>query len=739
MKVGFNQKQLKLIAILSMVIDHFAWGFVDFYSLPGQILHILGRFTIPIMCFFIAEGYRKTSNLKKYIGRMVFFWLFSIIPFYLFFHEEYEYRQNIIFDLLLGLLVLTVANHKNFKKWQKTILISGIVVVSMVIGGWPVMPIIYICIFYYGKDFKQQAKWFCSATVGLVLFMCVSIYLNQIYHFSHYDWVWYEKFYFLGFMLALPLLKRYNGELSKLPLPRYFFYFFYPGHFLVLYAFQIANNYLGLYGVYVTIHIMALLIVIMMLAYVLQSKPSRAQNALAFLISFSIMYMVGFLLEITTSDLDVLCAAVKIEYFGECMLFVGITWFLADFLHLHVRKEIYYVEVCISFVAVLCVFTMEYHTWFYKSISINTDGPFSRLELEYGVGFYLLMAYLAVVCIAFFIAGVRNLKNCFGLERKRILWILPGLFLPWIVTGLRAFGLTGGYEMTSLGIIGIGACFEIGLIHYGFFDSEQAALTNTIARRHEAIMIINLRHRITYVNDFMLELFPDMEEGMDAYQNEVLKDIFVNKGKYREFGKKVYQMNVEQILEKGYVQGYMLWTTDVTEHVENMRRIESLAQKDALTGLFNRKYYQEAIDEVLRNDKNGAMMMIDVDDFKHVNDTYGHAVGDKVLRAIGQSILKISNYSITPCRIGGDEFNIFIGDVVDEMNLERIAQTIIKNLALEIKENSLPAEVTLSIGIVSTDMIDRTDNRNFATMYADSDKALYLAKNRGKNQYQIFK
>ena len=87
-----NRTQLKLIAICAMVCDHLAWGFLDFYTPLAQILHIIGRLTIPIMCFFIAEGYRHTSNLRRYIHRMICFWLISILPFYLFFGDMYEYR-----------------------------------------------------------------------------------------------------------------------------------------------------------------------------------------------------------------------------------------------------------------------------------------------------------------------------------------------------------------------------------------------------------------------------------------------------------------------------------------------------------------------------------------------------------------------------------------------------------------------------------------------------------------------
>ena len=116
---SLDRTQLKLIAISAMVIDHVAWGFVEFWTPLGQVMHVLGRFTLPIMCYFVAEGYRKTSSVKGYIKRMSCFAVVAMIPFYLFFKELYEYRQNIIFDLLLGLLMLTVLEHETLKKWQK--------------------------------------------------------------------------------------------------------------------------------------------------------------------------------------------------------------------------------------------------------------------------------------------------------------------------------------------------------------------------------------------------------------------------------------------------------------------------------------------------------------------------------------------------------------------------------------------------------------------------------------------
>ena len=68
-KKGLTSDILKLIAVIAMVIDHIAWAFIPFNSIAGQIMHVIGRLTAPIMCFMIAEGYYKTNNVKKYAQR----------------------------------------------------------------------------------------------------------------------------------------------------------------------------------------------------------------------------------------------------------------------------------------------------------------------------------------------------------------------------------------------------------------------------------------------------------------------------------------------------------------------------------------------------------------------------------------------------------------------------------------------------------------------------------------------
>ena len=149
---------------------------------------------------------------------MAVFALITVIPFYLFFNEEYGYRQNIIFDLLLGLLAVTAMEQKKYPKAVRISIVALLFLISAVIGGWIIMPMIYILVFYYNKEFKNKAKWFCFFTVLLEIVLSALILLNRQFHFSHYDWTLSQWIYLYGFMLALIPLSFYNTKKAQ-PIP----------------------------------------------------------------------------------------------------------------------------------------------------------------------------------------------------------------------------------------------------------------------------------------------------------------------------------------------------------------------------------------------------------------------------------------------------------------------------------------------------------------------------------------
>lgn len=726
----FNRNQLKFIAICGMVCDHAAWGFVDFLSPLGQMMHIIGRLTLPIMCFFIAEGFRHTSNLKRYIHRMICFWIISILPFYAFFHDLYDYRQNIIFDLLLGLLTLFVLEHKEFSTKLKAIFVTLLFVISAVIGGWPIMPILYILTFYYIQDFKKQAVCFCSLTVLLVAFLGIGTSLNNIWHFSHYNWVWYEKLYLLGFMIPLLFLRRYNGEKGKMIGGKYFFYIFYPAHFLVLTAIQALLKGVSLYELYLLLHLGAFIFCLAILCKISLYRPSRVQLAtLTFTLAASI-YNFGFLIEITSASIDGFFAAIKVEYFGECLLILGFTWYVREFIQKRIPSYIFVFEIFTSILTLWNIFTFPDNRFFYRSMGIDYSGSFSRVSLEYGMGFYLFVLYLGVASISAITVFILAMKQSTTLDKKRLRYIIISIICPWFPIIFRELGLTGGYEVPAFGVAASAFFMSLSFIKYGYFDSLSLASENAFNRGTEGILVIDSSHKILYFNKRMSSLFPSLARFEDAYQITHMQEIFNREIKNLEIEQHIYEMRIDPLMESGYIQGYMLWVLDITEHHNLLMKVNDIAKRDPLTGVQNRSFFQQEVTDHINQMKKGTLFMLDLDDFKQVNDTYGHQAGDTVLILLGKVIQKYTTDSCISCRIGGDEFCLFFKDLTDDYTLASTAQNIITEFETALSSTPYAGITSTSIGIAAVN----TDT-SFEKLYSQADNALYHAKRSHKATY----
>ncbi len=730
---SLNRTQLKLIAITAMVCDHVAWGFVEFWSPLGQIMHIIGRLTIPIMCFFIAEGFRKTSSVKEYIKRMMLFSVVAMLPFYLFFGDMYEYRQNIIFDLLLGLLLLATLENRELRLWQKVVCSAGLFLISAMIGGWIIMPMLYILVFYYVRDFKKQAAWVCGLTIILEVFLIVAVELNRILHFSRYDWPWYDKLYFLGFMIPLLLIKRYNGEKGKSIGGRYFFYLFYPGHFLALAGIKWLLAGVTLYDIYVGLHVLALVVCVAILIKVFWARPSRGQTGTLLLVLSGCIYTFGFLLEITSGNVGGFYAATVTQYFGECLLMIGFTTFVAEMCHRMVPAFIYALEWLTNIIIMWLLFTTRENHYFYTYIGMDDSGPFPRLVLEYGWGFSMFVVYMVLVCGGCLFVCVAGACKSTGIERKRMLCTAVAIICPWLPIFIREAGLTGGYEVPCLGIMGAVILVGLALLRYGYFDSIALAGENALNHGQEGIMVINNHRAITYFNKRMEEMFGKLALKQNAYKNETLKKIFEGTVKTLELKGKIYEMRVEPLIEGGYVQGYMLWMLDITEHQHILDKISDMAHKDSLTGVYNRNYFITLLESYLQEGGSGSFFMMDLNSFRQVNDRFGHQAGDDILAKLGETLSEQGADAIA-CRIGGDEFCMFCKEAFDAKELENVAERIITAFKSKIEEEKYANLVSVSFGI--TRILENTD-RDFEKLYSNADKALYVAKNRSKNAWYI--
>ncbi len=171
--------------------------------------------------------------------------------------------------------------------------------------------------------------------------------------------------------------------------------------------------------------------------------------------------------------------------------------------------------------------------------------------------------------------------------------------------------------------------------------------------------------------------------------------------------------------------------TDISAQIVRELELRQQAQQDPLTGLYNRAGVK-LIDARLEQISRGILFMLDLDDFKSINDTYGHAAGDKVLTAIGHILEETFRADDIVARVGGDEFVAFLsGSDNASMAHEKAQELLDRVQALKIE--GIDAKISVSIGISSAPSYGRT----FETLSAAADEAMYEIKNHGKGGFAL--
>jgi diguanylate cyclase (GGDEF)-like protein len=172
------------------------------------------------------------------------------------------------------------------------------------------------------------------------------------------------------------------------------------------------------------------------------------------------------------------------------------------------------------------------------------------------------------------------------------------------------------------------------------------------------------------------------------------------------------------------------------------RMLSEVSSRDALTGLYNRWFVIEKIDSemnrALRHGSPMSLLMLDVDHFKHVNDTWGHGAGDQVLQGIGKLLRDSCRVYDVPGRYGGEEFCIVLPETKPG-NTTVVAERIRSRLeATALPFGDMSIAVTASIGIAGVDATDGHELLSPAMLIDRADRALYSAKNRGRNRVEMW-
>lgn len=190
--------------------------------------------------------------------------------------------------------------------------------------------------------------------------------------------------------------------------------------------------------------------------------------------------------------------------------------------------------------------------------------------------------------------------------------------------------------------------------------------------------------------------------------------------------------------EDGDISGYVSVFSDISERKRNELRLAHLASHDALTSLPNRMHFHDNLEQAIyvakRNNQNLAVLFLDLNDFKIVNDTLGHKVGDALLQEIAKRLKASIREEDTVARLGGDEFAIVLHELKNSDDAIEVAKKIIEKVKENLKIGSYNLTPSTSIGI----SMYPEHAKDGDTLVKLADDAMYIAKQKGKDRYELY-
>ena len=244
---------------------------------------------------------------------------------------------------------------------------------------------------------------------------------------------------------------------------------------------------------------------------------------------------------------------------------------------------------------------------------------------------------------------------------------------------------------------------------------------------YEVMTAIRKDDRLQYVP--VIFLTADTEPETECRCLEAGAVDFITK----PFTPPVMRSRISRVLELEELRSSLRRKLD--QKIQEVSVMRERSSHDGLTGLLNRNSAAEAVNSVLSSDGTGTMFMIDMDNFKLINDSYGHAAGDSVLKMFARTLEDHASEGDILCRLGGDEFVMFIKGNRTAGELSDLAGAIIDDLTARVLDAGYNTGTTLSVGI----SLYPTDGDDFASLCHSADKALYFVKQNGKGSYRFYR
>ncbi len=486
------------------------------------------------------------------------------------------------------------------------------------------------------------------------------------------------------------------------------------------------------FALYLGLHIISLILIIVITFLTMTARSSKVQASVILFEFGTMAYILGFIQEILSDTAEGGFIACITQYFGELIVFLAALLFVSNLCSVKVPIPVYVVMTIFSFIAMSALMSTRTTRLFYKSIGLNTDGIVSRPEIDHGFFFFAVMVYFIIISCYVIKICLTHYKTSSPFQKKRIQMLIIATICCWIPYVLTISGITGGYEIPALGITVASVCLYLCLIKYGFFDSQIIAGSNAMEHGKEGILVVDDRYHLKFQNSKIKDIFGHIPDDSNMSEHRVIGEYINGNIKTYESEGKIYEFYTEPLMEGTYLVGHMIRISDETEHYEAIEKIQYAATHDTLTNLYNRTQFQKLVEQDLDEGLSGTFVIFDMDNFKGVNDNYGHQCGDAVLNTFATVLKHYGEQRLYSCRLGGDEFCVFLRNVTEKEEISTLLSKIFKFFDDGLRDSGYEGYTSLSAGAKTS-----TPGISYKKLYNDADEHLYTAKTTGKHQFII--
>ena len=387
-------------------------------------------------------------------------------------------------------------------------------------------------------------------------------------------------------------------------------------------------------------------------------------------------------------------------------------------------------------------------------VYLDLSGSFPTIGKTYGPLFWLFAAYNYGITVITFVILAHAYKEKVSLYQKQIIFLFVALLLPVIANLFQITGLNPFHVDTTPSFLGLSALIiSWGIFRYRLFDAVPIARSKIIQEMRIGMIVLADDGRLLDINPAaqrMLKLSDHLIGCAIATELKAGFDLvrIFQEGKDQIFEMPFNDEDTHYWYEVSFTQiknssaeslGWLLQVYDITERKEAEAIIEQTALHDELTSLPNKKYLQLLFNQELTLAQlDGDYLtaaFLDLDNFKAINDTYGHDVGDRVLCEVAQRIKGVLRKSDIISRVGGDEFVILFPFIGSDEKIEIMGRRIMNVLDRSFDLAEAAVEIKASIGF----SVYPRDGNNAETLLKKADKAMYMVKGKVQDNCYIYK